>query len=172
MGAVFNDCFWFVRVVGAMRCLCLSCTLFCLLVSNAWSLPPSYQAKVIRVIDGDTVVVAYRNKDIKVQLAWVEAPEEGQFYALNARGLLSQWVKGKYVTVVELNSLSDRVLARLYVNGRDVAVSLVSKGAAWVKVSSDHDISLIAFQAEAQINKRGLWQEENPEPPWVWRRRH
>lgn len=151
---------WGVLLVGVISCW---------MVNDALSMPPSYQAKVSRVVDGDTVEIEYRKKYIMLNLAGVDAPEKGQFYGLNARGLLSQWVKGKYVTVIEVESRSEVVVARLYVNGRDVAGSLVSSGAAWVVASSNKNIDLIALQVQAKIKRKGVWQKENPVPPWQWR---
>lgn len=135
-----------------------------------YGVTPSYQAKVIAVIDGDTLQVSKRQAKITVDLAAVDAPERGQFYYLNAKGLLSQWVIGKYVTIVEQGSIGlDRIIARVYVNGRDINRSLVAKGAAWVAPSNRQDAGLLASQANAQIEKLGIWQQSQPTPPWHWR---
>lgn len=164
------NCFERILVwMGGLRGVLLGGIVSCWMVNDALSMPPSYQAKVSRVVDGDTVEIEYRKKYILVDLAGVDAPEKGQFYALNARGLLSQWVKGKYVTVIEVERRSEVVVARLYVNGRDVAGSLVSSGAAWVMTSSNQNIDLMALQVQAKFNRKGVWQEENPMPPWQWR---
>ena len=71
--------------------------------------------------------------------------------------------------MIEVESRSEVVVARLYVNGRDVAGSLVSSGAAWVVASSNKNIDLIALQVQAKIKRKGVWQKENPVPPWQWR---
>lgn len=46
---------------------------------------------------------------------------------------------------------------------------LVQSGAAWVYDKHNSDNSLPASQRAAQEQKRGLWAESNPMPPWEWR---
>lgn len=43
---------------------------------------------------------------------------------------------------------------------------------AWVYERYNEDESLPALQREAQEQKRGLWADANPVPPWEWRIRN
>ncbi|EPM8642384.1 thermonuclease family protein [Escherichia coli] len=54
-------------------------------------------------------------------------------------------------------------------NGTDASRFMVQSGAAWVYERYNTDKSLPALQREAQEQKRGLWADSNPVPPWEWR---
>ncbi|MBZ8508139.1 thermonuclease family protein [Escherichia coli] len=49
---------------------------------------------------------------------------------------------------------------------------VIQSGAAWVYERYNADESLPALQREAQEQKRGLWADANPVPPWEWRIRN
>jgi len=44
---------------------------------------------------------------------------------------------------------------------------------AWVydQYASNHK-HLYRIQEDAKTNRRGLWVDKNPVPPWEWRRSH
>jgi micrococcal nuclease len=46
----------------------------------------------------------------------------------------------------------------------------VSRGMAWVyrKYAKDHN--LFIYEHEAKRQKRGLWVDKAPTPPWQWRK--
>lgn len=46
---------------------------------------------------------------------------------------------------------------------------MVQNGAAWVYDQYNTDPSLPALQREARAQKRGLWADSQPVPPWEWR---
>ncbi|ELM7842375.1 thermonuclease family protein, partial [Escherichia coli] len=63
-----------------------------------------------------------------------------------------------------------RVLGRVVTtNGTEANRYMVQSGAAWVYERYNTDNALPALQREAQEQKRGLWAESHPVPPWEWR---
>ncbi len=48
---------------------------------------------------------------------------------------------------------------------------MVRAGAAWVYEQYNTDPVLPVFQNEARQQKRGLWSDADPVPPWIWRHR-
>ncbi|MCE3954211.1 thermonuclease family protein, partial [Escherichia coli] len=46
---------------------------------------------------------------------------------------------------------------------------MVQSGAAWVYEHYNTDNDLATLQQEARSQKRGLWADPNPVPPWEWR---
>ncbi|ECT9537440.1 micrococcal nuclease [Salmonella enterica subsp. enterica serovar Typhimurium] len=63
-----------------------------------------------------------------------------------------------------------RIIGRVFTtNGTDASRFMVQSGAAWVYARYNTDKSLPALQREAQEQKRGLWADPNPVPPWEWR---
>ncbi|MCV5900268.1 micrococcal nuclease, partial [Escherichia coli] len=43
---------------------------------------------------------------------------------------------------------------------------------AWVYDHFNTDTSLPGLQRDAQEQKRGLWADSQPAPPWEWRHNH
>lgn len=56
--------------------------------------------RVVRVTDGDTIVVlAEGNVQHKIRLQGIDAPERGQAYGTKSKEHLSELVAGQFVTV-------------------------------------------------------------------------
>ena len=54
----------------------------------------TYQAKCVRVIDGDTLVVLRGKTQIKIRLDSIDSPELDQPFGKKAKQRLSEWVFG------------------------------------------------------------------------------
>ena len=75
----------------------------------------------------------------------------------------------KFVISYRLSDLF-LIIGRVFTtNGTDASRFMVQSGAAWVYERYNADESLPALQREAQEQKRGLWADSNPVPPWEWR---
>ena len=46
----------------------------------------------------------------------------------------------------------------------------MAQGYAWVYRKYSKDAELLELEAEAKREKRGLWADPNPIPPWEWQR--
>ena len=63
------------------------------------SFADQYSAKVIKVIDGDTIWVKSSNKHIKIRLSYIDAPELKQVYGIRSRDFLVNLVLDKNVQI-------------------------------------------------------------------------
>ena len=56
---------------------------------------------------------------------------------------------------------------------RNIELEMIVNGWAWVveQYSFERKAEYFAAQADAQLHRRGLWQMDNPEPPWNFKRR-
>ncbi|ECK4215565.1 TPA: thermonuclease family protein [Escherichia coli] len=139
------------------------------------------QGKVIRVLDGDTIeiktlpakIVVYE-VPIRVRLINIDAPEKKQPFGRWSTSQLKTLVAGKQVTVsYSHKDRYGRIIGHVFTtNGTDASRFMVQSGAAWVYERYNVDESLPALQREAQEQKRGLWADANPVPPWEWRYKH
>lgn len=129
------------------------------------------QGKVIRVIDGDTIEVLQDQQPIRVRLLNIDAPEKKQAFGHWSTNQLKGLVGAQPVTVTYTHTdRYGRILGRVITaNGTEANRQQVLKGAAWVYDRYNTDNSLPALQREAQTQKRGLWADNQPVPPWVWR---
>jgi endonuclease YncB( thermonuclease family) len=160
-------------VAGKMAVWCVFCLcLFCC-GSEAQS---STSAYVIKIIDGDSIVVNTGSKDITVRLWGIDTPEYRQHYAnaaknetrrlLNKKSVkleVKDWDKyGRMVALVRLN------------NGVLINEELVKSGYAWVHVYYCKEAickKWKAYEKQAQQARLGLWHEKNPVAPWVFKRK-
>jgi len=129
------------------------------------------QGKVIRVLDGDTIEILHNWQPVRIRLANIDAPEKKQPFGRWSGDQLKALTAGKPVTVNFLQKdRYGRILGRVYTeNGTEVNRWMVQNGAAWVYERYNMDTILPALQAEAQQERRGLWFDANPLPPWEWR---
>ncbi|MDW8331239.1 MAG: thermonuclease family protein [Cyclobacteriaceae bacterium] len=127
--------------------------------------------KVATVVDGNTLVVISEGDTYQVVLHDVDSPEPGQPYAEEARMHLEKILLNKNITV-ELTG-KDRhgnYLGVVYIHASiDLRHELVQKGLAWASEKCSHP-ELLKLQERAQQAKAGLWSEDSPTPPWVFRR--
>ncbi|HIH8387639.1 TPA: thermonuclease family protein [Escherichia coli] len=139
------------------------------------------QGKVIRVLDGDTIevktlpakIIVYE-VPIRVRLINIDAPEKKQPFGRWSANQLKALIAGKQVTVsYTQRDRYGRIVGRVFTtNGTDASRFMVQSGAAWVYERYNADESLPALQREAQEQKRGLWADSNPVPPWEWRHKN
>jgi endonuclease YncB( thermonuclease family) len=134
--------------------------------------------KVVGVSDGDTITVLDEQKrQYKVRLDGIDAPESSQDFGIRAKQSLSDLVSGKTVTVI--SSKKDkygRTLGKVTLDGKNINLEQINRGMAWfyryyAKELKPEDATAYE-QAEAQARKdrRGLWADASPTPPWDFRR--
>ena len=128
--------------------------------------------KVVGVSDGDTVRVLTEDKEnLRVRLAEIDAPESSQAFGARSKQALSEICFGKTAMIsVDEQDRYGRYVSRLKCDGVDAQGYMVSSGMAWVYDRYAKDKSLYALQDRARADKRGLWLDSNPTPPWDFRR--
>jgi endonuclease YncB( thermonuclease family) len=134
--------------------------------------------RITGIVDGDTINVLIRGKQqIRVRIAFIDAPEKGQPFGQRAKQALRELVFGKDVKL-RPHSIDrhGRLVARVLVDGQDAGLELLKQGLCWVyekyvaQATTDIEASYRAAQATAQSDKLGLWQDPEPVPPWEWRK--
>ena len=150
--------------------LLICAALFCM---SGWAQSAEFTAKVIAVLDGDTVLVRRASGLVKIRLAEIDAPEKAQTFGETSRQSLSGMVLGKQVKVVsQAVDQYGRRVAHLSVDGLEVNAEQIRRGMAWEYSNFHSNKTLIALQNEAKQAPRGLWAQSNPTPPWEWRKLH
>jgi endonuclease YncB( thermonuclease family) len=134
----------------------------------------SFIAKIIRILDGDTVEILYEKLTIKVRLEHIDAPEKRgkQPYGNAAKKALSELCFGQTVTISSTGEFDryGRLIGEIYNNqGLNVNKEMVHLGMAWHFKKYSDDMSYNALEKEARRSKRGLWQEPNAIAPWDFR---
>lgn len=129
------------------------------------------QGNVVRVLDGDTIEVLQDRTPVRIRLINIDAPEKKQPFGRWSTNQLKSLIAGQPVTVTYTQTdRYGRVLGRVVTtNGIEANRYIVQNGAAWVYDQYNTDPSLPALQREARAQKRGLWADSQPVPPWEWR---
>lgn len=137
----------------------------------------SFQAQCTGISDGDTLRVLLTTADGKreqrIRLEGIDAPEKNQPYGTQAKAALSALAFGKTLTIYTTgNDRYGRLLARLECDGVAINAALVQSGAAWwYRKYAPNDRQLAQLESDARANRRGLWNDARPVPPWEWRKR-
>lgn len=145
--------------------------LFCLMSVVGSLRGETIACRVVNIHDGDTItVLSPAGPRVKIRLDGIDAPELDQPFGLEAKQALSGMVFGRTITLqITGTDRYERVLVLAYVDKFNVNLSLVSAGFAWHYADYSKDVILAKAQVRAQAARSGLWQEENPTPPWEWR---
>ena len=101
------------------------------------SFADQYRAKVIKVIDGDTIWVKSENKHIKIRLSYIDAPELKQVYGVRSKNFLSKLILDKEVEVsTSKKDRYNRHLGEIYIHNDNESVfvnaKMVKSGNAWI----------------------------------------
>jgi endonuclease YncB( thermonuclease family) len=155
--------------------------LLCLLLAGAASAQQeSLRGRVVAVFDGDAIgVLTAENTLLRVRLAFIDAPEIGQAFGNSAKRAMIALVLGRNVELWPQSTDrygSDRLVCVAATDGIDVGLEMLDDGLAWVYNITEAPTELQRIYRDAQRrardNRVGLWQENNPEPPWDFRKDH
>jgi len=142
---------------------------FILYSSLCWA----WEGKVVRVVDGDTIIVTHQGKRARVRLYGIDTPESIQWYGQNAKQFTSFQVLGKKVSIepVAIDRYG-RTVALVSVGNLVVNELLVEQGYAWVYkryCTKAFCSKWKRLEKRARREKRGLWKNPNVIPPWRYR---
>jgi endonuclease YncB( thermonuclease family) len=164
------------------------CVLALLLQCHALSASAAaLEGRVVHVADGDSLTVLdEQNRQHKVRLAGIDAPERGQPFGKRAATELASLAKNKRV-IVDWSKTDRyrRIIGVVWVAPGDcnickptvdVGLALIGDGLAWHYRAYEREQSIDGrrdyrqAEAEARARQAGLWTETDPTPPWDWRR--
>jgi endonuclease YncB( thermonuclease family) len=139
------------------------------------------ELKVVGVADGDTLIISNTaNQRLFIRIQGIDAPEAGQTFSREAQDNLTDLLSGKAVTIeFDPHGKPDgegRIVAKVYLEGRDIALEQIKGGFAWYckdykKQQSESDRYTYAeAEKEARLSTRGLWRDSAPQPPWKYRK--
>lgn len=171
------------KFIAAVLLLCLSTI-------------PSFAKEPIRVIegmvtkisDGDTIQVTDQlGTKVKVRFYGMDAPETeksnkktgkvskpGQPYGEEAFQALQQKVKRQKVRldVMDIDRYG-RTVSIVWLGNRNINREMVVEGWAWAYrqyLDRAHASEYINDEEQARKAQKGIWQQNNPQPPWEFRK--
>jgi endonuclease YncB( thermonuclease family) len=134
-------------------------------------MPISFTAKVVGVKDGDTIEILYFGKNETIRLADIDCPEKKQPFGSKAKQFTSAFCFGKEV-LIKTEGRRDRykrMLATVFVEDKNINEELVKAGLAWYYRYSKK-VVYDKLEKDARKKKVGLWSDQNPVEPWMFRK--
>lgn len=149
-----------------------------------------FHGTVNKISDGDTFKIvpdkvipgakANKKGEVSVRLYGIDSPETKkpqwpeQPYSEAAEDYLARLIEGKTVTC-ELKDIdrNQRPVCIVTANGKNVNIEMIRAGYAWAYVkylSRPYASEYIGVEEVARQAKKGLWKENNPTPPWEFRK--
>ena len=142
-----------------------------LLLGLLWAPGPAragrLTTRIVRVIDGDTVVTADK---ATLRLAGIDCPEMrakgqlGRLLARKAKARMERLVNGRLVELEMAEERRDRygrLLVYIYLQGRLINLDMIEEGLARVFIvgpNTRHGPDLIQAELRAKRAKKGLWK--------------
>ena len=134
--------------------------------------------RVVRVTDGDTIVVLdSANAQHKIRLTGIDAPERKQAFGTKSKEHLSDSVAGETVVVdYSKRDRYERILGKVLLNDQDMNLEQVRAGLAWhyKKYQKDQEPADRELYSDAEVEareaRRGLWHDPEPVSPWEYRK--
>ena len=122
---------------------------------------------------GDSLTLRVEDKDVRVRLDGIDAPELGQPFGKSARRSLAKICAGKDATVVERGKDEEgRVVGSVRCAGVDANTEQVRRGMAWVfQRYLPLGSPLYEAESNARLRGLGLWRDSDPVAPWEWRKK-
>ena len=131
-----------------------------------------WTGKVIKVIDGDTIMVMHEGLIKRVRFYGIDCPEINQPWGKQARLFVARMIAGKEITVCPVETdRYNRVVGWVFWRHACLNRYLVKKGLAWHDRRYSDDTGLERVEIQARKTKKGLWRYANPLPPWEFRGR-
>ena len=136
--------------------------------------------KVIGISDGDTITVLdEHHQQFKVRLAGIDCPEKSQAFGNRAKRTLSEKVFSQNVKIETRDKdVFGRTLGIVKIGDEDINEFLILQGVAWHFKKYAHNQPqeeaerYARAEQTARQNKRGLWIQDNPMPPWEYREQY
>ncbi len=131
--------------------------------------------KIINVVDGDTYDLLLPNDStIRIRMAGIDAPERGMPFYKTSKRFLSNLC---YLANVDFKKIDvdkdNRVVAFTYLGDSiELGQEMVRNGMAWHFTKYSNDTTLARLELEARVRQIGLWQDDDPFPPWEVRKLH
>lgn len=149
--------------------------LFCVLASMFVSAADFVKAKVIRVIDGDTIVISIEGQETKVRLAAIDAPELKQPGGEESKQWLQKQIGDKdiYLKIVETDQYgrevafvyTDKQTGKFYANN-SINFRSVRESMSWLYCTINTNLENLEDKHIAE--SKGIFALSKT-PPWEFR---
>lgn len=142
------------------------------------ALADTITGRVVGVADGDTLTVLDSSKkQHKIRLDGIDAPEKAQPFGQRSKQSLSDLAYNRHVQVeTHKSDRYGRVVGKVLLDGTDLNLVQINRGLSWHYKAYAHEqtredrLRYATAEEIARRERRGLWRDAEPTPPWDWRK--
>ncbi len=133
------------------------------------------EGKAVHIPDGDTFdLLTDEPKKFRVRMSGIDAPEQAQDYGQVSKDGLGKLMQGQRIKIVVRDiDRYGRSVCDVYTlkpsGGNWVNLQMIQNGWAWHYQQYSKDAQLAAAEQFARTEKKGLWSQPAPTPPWEFR---
>lgn len=148
--------------------------LFSIFIFSLSMLAMAVSGKVVRVADGDTILIQSGSQRIKVRMYGIDAPELKQNYGEDSKDYLEKRILNKNVDVKVINEDKyGRKVGKVFYKNKDINLEMIKTGNAWFyEYHAKKEKEYRKASKSAQEQKLGLWKDKNPQNPRNFRLEH
>lgn len=126
--------------------------------------------EITQVTDGDSLTLKTEDgTEHSLRLYGIDAPEGGRPFSEAASAFVAKAALASVIVQVigPLDRYGRKVGRVICADGQDLGLALVTAGLAWWQPKQAPDDALLRdAEKEARQARRGLWEDDNPKPPW------
>lgn len=129
--------------------------------------------KIIKVLDGDTVIIQEKAGQKILRLSEIDCPEISQPFGKEAKEFTANKILNREVAYTAHGvDKYKRTIATVEYGGTKTNISheLVRSGLAWHYKKYSHSAELSSLEKNARSRKIGIWSLKNPVEPYKWRK--
>lgn len=127
---------------------------------------------VVKVYDGDTFTLLFSDSTIRrIRLHGIDCPALNQPFGRPAQQRAYKILINKRICIDSTDTdFYGRTIAIVPMGNTTLNELLLSEGLAWHYKKYDKNPVWAELETTARHNRKGLWRDEQPVEPWVWRK--
>lgn len=130
----------------------------------------SLDGTIIRVTDGDSFIFQTSSGTLRIRMHGIDAPEYDQDFGPEAKQFLIQYLHKKVKVFPTGVDKYGRTVGLLFVDSINVNLLEIREGLAWHYKKYSSNPAMALAEQLARQEKKGLWKNNSPLPPWEWRK--
>ena len=148
--------------------------MFAIFIFSLSIIAVAVSGKVIRVSDGDTILIQSGSQKIRVRMYGIDAPELKQKYGEESKKYLEKRIIDKNVDIKVINQDQyGRKVGKVFYKNKDINLEMLETGNAWFyEYHAKHEKDYRKAFKNAKEQKLGLWKDKNPQNPRNFRLDH
>ncbi len=128
-------------------------------------------SKSVKVIYPDTIEIEKDGAKVRVRLESVASPRRGQPFHDDARQFVEELLGSSPVVVHQTGTGSrGMIYGYVIVDGKNVGDEMLKHGFGWHYKRASKSEAMAGLESAAKKAKVGLWADENPTPPWEFKK--